>query len=105
MKKIVFILILFFAIGCNKNPVKEPKNLLTEETMENVLYDFYIIQAAVTNAPTELQQMDITPLKFILKKHKIDSITWVQNTKYYAGDVNNYKHLNKRVLARLEKLK
>jgi Domain of unknown function (DUF4296) len=105
MNKLIILAFVVFAISCNNNPVKEPKNLIDEDQMEDVLFDYYVMQAGVTNATGEMHEMEITPLKFIQKKHKIDSVTFMQNYKYYAGDINNYKHLNKRILARLEKIK
>jgi H2-forming N5,N10-methylenetetrahydromethanopterin dehydrogenase-like enzyme len=105
MKKVVTILFLLLFFACKNNPVKKPANLLSEDKMEEVLYDYYVMQSAVINAPVEMQEMELTTMKFILRKHKIDSVTFVQNHKYYAGNINDYKHLNKRILARLEKIK
>lgn len=105
MKKIILILTLFFALSCNNNPVKKPKNFLNEETMENALLDYQVMVAGSINAPNEMQELNLTPLQFISKKYKIDSATFVQNHKYYAGDVNNYKHMNKRIFDRLSKIK
>ena len=103
MKKTVIIFL--FAISCVNNPVKKPKNLLDENTMENVLLDYYLIQAGTINAQLETQEMNLTPLKFVTQKYKIDSATFIQNHKYYAGNVNDFKHLNKRIFDRIEKMK
>ena len=103
MKKIV-ALFLFVLVACSDNPVKEPKNLLDEETMENILFDVAVIQAAQANSPQVLQSNNINHKDYIYKKYKIDSVTFHENNKYYAGNVRKFKHLHKRILDRLEKL-
>ena len=103
MKKIIYATIFFGFLACNENPVKPPKKLLDEATMENILYDVAILQAANINASEILQANKIDAKNYIYKKYKIDSATYHQNNRYYAAEVNNYKHMHKRILARLEK--
>ena len=103
MKKIIYITIFLGFLACNENPVKPPKKLLDEATMENILYDVAILQAANINASDILQANKIDAKNYIYKKYKIDSTTYHQNNRYYAAEVDNYKHLHKRILARLEK--
>jgi hypothetical protein len=103
MKKIVLLVFVFGLFACSENPVKPPKKLLDEKTMENILYDIAILQAANSNAPEILQANKIEAKNFIYKKYKIDSATYHQNNRYYAAEVNNYKHMHNRILARLEK--
>ena len=103
MKKIVLFVFVFGFFACNENPVKRPKILLDEATMENILFDVAVLQAAKINAPDILQTNKIEAKDYIYKKYKIDSATYHQNNRYYAAEVNNYKHMHKRILARLEK--
>ena len=103
MKKIV-VLFLFILIACNNNPVKKPDHLLDEETMENILFDVAVLQATKANSPEVLEANNIDTKDFIYKKYKIDSATYHQNNRYYAGDVRKHKHMHKRILARIEAL-
>lgn len=103
MKKIV-VLFAVMLMACGENPVKEPKNLLDEETMENILFDVAVLQAAQANSPQVLQSNNINHKDYIYNKYKIDSITFHENNKYYAGDVRKFKHLHKRILERLNAL-
>ncbi|CAM4425166.1 DUF4296 domain-containing protein [Flavobacterium terrigena] len=104
MKKVIYLCVVFAIFGCSKNPVQQPKVLLDEETMENILFDVAILQSAKANSPEVLQSNNIDTKDFIYKKYKIDSATYHQNNRYYAGDVRKHKHMHKRVLARLEEL-
>lgn len=92
-------------IGCTNNPVPEPKKLLDEETMIEIMYDVALIEAAQATAPEQLSNNNISSKDYIYKKYKIDSITWIQNKKYYAGNLRKYKKMNKKVLEKIEKLK
>lgn len=103
MKKAICLGALFGLFACSENPVKRPKKLLDEATMENILFDVAVLQAAKINAPEILQANKIEAKDYIYKKYKIDSTTYHQNNRYYAADVNNYRHLHKRILERLEK--
>lgn len=104
MKKVIYLCVVLAIFACSENPVKKPKVLLDEETMENILFDVAVLQATKANSPEVLQANDIDTKDFIYKKYKIDSATYHQNNRYYAGDVRKHKHMHKRILARLEEL-
>ena len=104
MKKVIYLCLVFTIFACSDNPVKKPAKLLDEETMENILFDVAVLQAAKANSPEVLQANNIDSKDYIYKKYKIDSATYHQNSRYYAGDVRKHKHMHKRVLARLEEL-
>lgn len=104
MKKVIYFGVVFAVFACNNNPVKEPKVLLEEETMENILFDVAVMQAAKANSPEVLEANNIDTKDFIYKKYKIDSATYHQNNRYYAGDLRKHKHMHKRIMIRLENL-
>ena len=104
MKKVIYLCVVLAIFACSDNPVQKPKVLLDEETMENILFDVAVLQAASANSPEVLQANNIDSKDFIFKKYKIDSATYHQNNRYYAGDVRKHKHMHKRILARLEEL-
>lgn len=104
MKKVVYLCVILALFACNDNPVQKPKVLLDEETMENILFDVAVLQATKANSPDILEANNIDSKDFIYKKYKIDSATYHQNNRYYAGDVRKHKHMHKRILQRLELL-
>lgn len=104
MKKAIYLSIVLAIFACSENPVKKPKVLLDEETMENIIFDVAILQAAKANSLDVLQANNIDSKNFIYKKYKIDSTIFHQNNRYYAGNIRKHKHMHKRVLARLEEL-
>ncbi|WP_320816141.1 DUF4296 domain-containing protein [Flavobacterium sp.] len=102
MKKILYTIILFALFACNDNPVQTPKNLLDEEVMVDILYDIALLQAADGYVPEKLTANNIKINSFIYSKYKIDSVTYYQNHKYYAGNVRKYKKMYKEVISRID---
>ena len=92
-------------VSCSNNPVPKPENLLDEEVMTDMLFDIAILQAAEGTMAHRLAENNIKANTFIYKKYKIDSITFYQNQKYYAGETRKYKKMHQIVLDRLEEVK
>lgn len=104
MKKIFLVLlaVAFVTISCKDEVIKEPKNLIEKEEMINIIYDLSVLDAMKS------QSMGVTysypkPFDFIKKKYKVDSLTFVQNTQYYASDINEYKKMYDKVKEKIDK--
>ena len=52
--------------------------------------------------PSKLNENNIVMDKYVFEKYKIDSITYIQNQRYYAADVKKYKKIYKKVIERLD---
>lgn len=104
MKKAIWIFASAILISCSDNPVQKPDDLLSENEMENILYDVTIQQAAENYKVLETHKKGIS-LEFIYKKYNIDSTVYNQNQRYYASDVKGYKHMHDRVLKRIQEEK
>lgn len=103
MKKTVLILCVFFCLfSCSENAVSPPKNKLSEATMEAILYDMALLQTIQIQFPDTLLANNIDMNEYIYKKYTIDSITYLENQRYYAADVENFKALHERVLEKIK---
>lgn len=101
MKKFAVVaLLLLLTIGCNDRVVKAPKNLIEESQMIDIIYDLALLDAMKMQGNT-VQQDFPTPTKLLKEKYKIDSVSFAENTKYYASDVANYKKMYEQVKERL----
>ncbi|WP_339837106.1 DUF4296 domain-containing protein [uncultured Flavobacterium sp.] len=102
MKKLLFIFISVLLLSCNDRPVSKPDNLLSKETMEDIIYELAILQAAETYKPQTLSDSNIKIKQYVYKKYNLDSTTYFQNYKYYASDIKAlkkiYNHVNERIL-------
>lgn len=102
MKKIIIILALgfFVTIGCKNNVIQEPKILIDRTTMVAILYDLSVLEAMRSiNSSSTISYPTATA--YIKNNYKFDSITFAQNSKYYASDAKEYKKMFDEVKERL----
>ena len=69
--------------------------------MTDILYDISLLQAMNTATPGTLQENNIVVSEYIYGKYDIDSLTFVQNQRYYASKLEQYQKINERVKAKL----
>lgn len=100
MKKTAFIIIAAITLAACGGPDK-PEKLLTEQEMENIMYDISMLQAIRSFAPQKLTDNNVNAHTYIFKKYKIDSLTLAQNQLYYAQNLDAYKKIQKSVTGRL----
>jgi hypothetical protein len=103
MKKIVFILFIisFVILSCKNEIVEKPKNLIDKDKMKEIIYDLAILEAA-RNQGSVTQNYPKASV-FLKEKYKVDSLTFAQNTQYYASDIKEYKKMYEEVKERLDK--
>ena len=101
MKKIIlfFTALFLLLVSCKENGVPKPKNLIDRNQMIDMIYDLAILESARS------QSMSANSFPksndFIKGKYKIDSLTFAQNTKYYASDIKDYKKMYEEVKRRI----
>jgi hypothetical protein len=106
-KNLTVIMVLsLLVISCNGNGrPKKPDNLISKNKMSEVLYDLYVINAAKGVNKKLLEANGFRPETYILTKHSIDSLQFVDSNMYYAFDIDVYEAIIDKVKARLEKEK
>lgn len=104
MKKIVLlILVLCTSVACkDRNAVEKPKKIIEEVQMEDMLYDLTLLQSIYSVASYDLQNKRIDGYAFLKNKYGVDSATFVQNHKYYAGEPENFQKIQRRIVERIE---
>ncbi len=105
MKKIVFILfvISFVLLSCKNEIIEKPKNLIEKDKMKEIIYDLSILEAARNQGSTTKNYPKASV--FLKEKYKVDSLTFAQNTLYYASDSKEYKKMYEEIKVRLDKEK
>ena len=102
MKKFVLIVVgITVLLCCKKGAISEPKNLIDQDKMVDVLYDISILEAIKVSNPASLQSRGIDSKTYIYKKFEIDSLQFAQSDKFYASDVAQYAKLYKKVIDRI----
>ncbi|MFD2908849.1 DUF4296 domain-containing protein [Flavobacterium ardleyense] len=102
MKKLLIVFLGIIITSCSNNPVPKPDKMLSEEVMEDIMFDASILQVAGLSMAQTLAKNGVDPNTYIYEKYEIDSLTYHQNQKYYAADVKKYKKMHKNVLKRIE---
>ena len=101
-KLLLFVFCGIMLASCNSNPVEKPKDVLDEEQMVAILYDLYVINAMKSSGAPSLEENNITPSKYILHKHKVDSLQFSRSDRYYATNIDVYENIYKRVTQKLQ---
>jgi len=92
---------LFLSVSCKKELVKQPAKLIEKEKMIDIMYDLSLLDAMKYQNPISLDSVETDPVKFILRKFKVDSLQFAQSNMYYATDYEAYKEMFDEVSKRL----
>jgi Domain of unknown function (DUF4296) len=98
---LVIILILFLAVSCKKDLVKQPAKLIEKEKMIDIMTDLSLLEAMKYQNPASIDSSETSPTKFIFKKYKVDSLQFAQSNQYYATDYESYKEMFDEISKRL----
>lgn len=101
MKKIAVLLLVVCLFACN-DKLQQPDNLLSEDKMEDILYDVALLQSISSFAPAVLSANDIKIDTYIYDKYQTDSLTFAQSNEYYAADFDRYEAILEKVSERLK---
>ncbi|KGO79907.1 hypothetical protein Q763_11930 [Flavobacterium beibuense F44-8] len=101
MKKIAVFLSAICLFACN-DKLQKPDNLLSEDKMEDILYDVALLQSISSFAPAVLSANDIKIDTYIYDKYQTDSLTFAQSNEYYAADFDRYEAILEKVSERLK---
>ncbi|OIQ21691.1 MAG: hypothetical protein BM557_02520 [Flavobacterium sp. MedPE-SWcel] len=108
MKKIAFLVLMslsLFACKKGEEKIEEPKPLLSEDKMVDVLYDVNMLQSMQSFKPKTLADNKVDPVTYVYNKYDIDSATFAENHIYYASQLDVYERIHKRVSERVKKEK
>ena len=104
MKHFFYMLILISLVSCNSvNRPKKPKDLIAKDKMSDIMYDFYILNAAKGVNRKLLESNGIIPVEYIYKKHGIDSLQFAKSNTYYAYDSEVYTGMIEKITVKLQK--
>lgn len=103
MRNIVISFIaIIYLFSCSNKSAKKPDNLIPLETMEEVIYDVYMLNAIKISNKKLLQNEEVSFKKEIFEKHNIDSLQFAKSNDFYAADFETYKALIERIKKRMD---
>lgn len=103
MKKMVLLCCLLSLISCKKE-LEKPKKFIEKDKMTDVLYDMALLNAMENMGAFYADTAaSIITASSILKKYKIDSLTFVENNRYYIElEDESYFQIQEDIKKRLE---
>lgn len=104
-KSITFFIGFLVMVSCADRLVEKPDNPISEDQMVSILKDMAVINAAKSTNFNILKEHGIEPTEYIFEKYAIDSVTFVQNDRYYASRPVEYLRIHEAVEALLLKEK
>lgn len=97
----MYLSVLFLVLtGCKDRAVKTPEKLISEDQMVAIIYDLSVLDALKSQGYGPDQNYP-TPKELLKKKYNLDSLSFAENSKYYAADIKNYKKMYDKVRERL----
>jgi hypothetical protein len=104
--KSLFLFCVIFIVACQQvENAEEPKNLIPETKMIDVLTDLLKLDAAESYSSIEFEKREVSTKDLIFKKYKIDSLQFVESSIYYAEDFKVNERIYDSVKQRLEREK
>ena len=99
----MFLILLSVTLeSCGNEKANKPKNLIPQNTMEDILYDLAIVDGARIADPQGLKDAGIAQQELILEKYKIDSLQFAESNNYYTSDIDGYIGMLEKVLSKIE---
>lgn len=80
-----------------------PEDLVSKETMADILYDIALINSIDNSHPQVLKAKNIKVMDFVFKKYGIDSTQFVNSDRYYASVPVLYEDIYQTVEDRLDR--
>jgi len=103
----LLLLCILFVLATSCQDVKKPEkpqNLISQETMTDILTDIYISNAARSVNNKLLKEYNIKLDSVIYKKYEIDSLQFVESNAYYSSNLKTYTKIISSVEERLKLL-
>ncbi len=106
MKNSIYFVVFLVFISCQSvDKIAEPKIVIEEDRMVEILTDIAFVKAAKSSNRKVFEEKKINPEAYILKKYGIDSIVFAENNAWYSGQLEKYEAIFIRVKANLDKEK
>ena len=105
MKKIIFIVFIFFSCNKDSKKITVPENLISQEKMIDVIYEMTLINVSKGVNRSVLENNGVVPDIYIYNKYKIDSLQFALSNEFYSNDLDKYLEIYNSVKEKLQQNK
>ena len=102
IKRLLGILMLSLALAsCGE---KRPDNVLDDESMESLLYDLYMTEAAITAKGGEVSDTLATEyFNSVFKAHNVTKEQFEESVRWYSSHLESWEKVTQNVSIELDK--
>lgn len=111
MKKVVLFCLfvpLFFLVSCTKKPVVAlPADLISEDTIVQMLSEQLVVESLVFNAPPEYNKEELSWAQYsqLFEKYHIEIPRYCSSLEYYFADKERMEDILNRAKALIDEKK
>lgn len=106
LKPLFLSLVLLLIVACQSvESPPEPKPLLDQNKMVELISDLIILDATMSVNSNKLEEIKVIPNQFIFQKYALDSAQIAANLRYYNEEISQNKELYAQAKSRVEALK
>ena len=105
MKKLIFIVFIFFSCNKDSKKITVPENLISQEKMIDVIYEMTLINVSKGVNRSVLENNGVVPEIYIFNKYKIDSLQFALSNEFYSNDLDKYLEIYNSVKEKLQQNK
>ena len=101
--ELIVIITLFRCVDSGK--VLKPANLISENQMEQILYDATLMEVMSTFSKKSSAFETILGKSYLYKKYSIDSLQLIESENYYAKNPRIFYRIHSAVLKKMDAVK
>ena len=101
--ELIVIITLFRCVDSGK--VLKPANLISENQMEQILYDATLMEVMSTFSKKSSAFEAILGKSYLYKKYSIDSLQLIESENYYAKNPRIFYRIHSAVLKKMDAVK
>lgn len=100
IKRFLFFGLILFFWSCSSG-IEKPKNLISEQKLQQILYDLALLNASKNVDYAIFQNNFVDVENIIYKTHEIDSLQLAETMIYYATKPEVYRRIVEQIEMRI----
>ena len=100
------LVVIITLLGCvDSGKVLKPSNLISENKMEQILYDATLMEVMSSFSKKNPAYEAILGKSYLYKKYSIDSLQLIESENYYAKNPRIFHRIHSAVLKKMDAVK
>jgi len=104
---VIFSLLIFTLVSCDKLPIEKPKNLIKEKMMIDMLVDIHIAEATFTHFRYDTTMLKSTSADFyysVLDKYEVQDSIFEKSFVFYVSTPRQFEKMYRKVMNQLSEI-